>query len=176
MWQFEKQNVPPKLFFLTLFREFVTNDQYVIAGTVYSCNYPYGRLQVYKLSISTGIQVSLSLSLYRNWYCWIAERYTVWHKIIGVQSRNKCSLWNVERKEWPHTPTPPTPPTRHTPHTPHTSDFLPDFQPPKMHFFVTKCHIFCHRCIRKIINSLLRVRSKKWSKIKQPIYWFKIAF
>jgi hypothetical protein len=21
-------------------------------------------------------------------------------KIVGVQSRNKCSLWNVERKEW----------------------------------------------------------------------------
>jgi hypothetical protein len=20
--------------------------------------------------------------------------------IVGVQSRNKCSLWNVERKEW----------------------------------------------------------------------------
>jgi hypothetical protein len=33
------------------------------------------------------------------------------NKIVGVQSRNKCSLWNVERKEWPHTPTPPTPPT-----------------------------------------------------------------
>jgi hypothetical protein len=22
------------------------------------------------------------------------------YKIVGVQSRNKCSLWNVERKEW----------------------------------------------------------------------------
>jgi hypothetical protein len=22
------------------------------------------------------------------------------NKIVGVQSRNKCSLWNVKRKEW----------------------------------------------------------------------------
>jgi hypothetical protein len=54
-------------------------------------------------------------------------------KIVGVQSRNKCSLWNVERKEWagpphrPHRPHPPHPPHPlhtphpHTPHNPHTS-------------------------------------------------------
>jgi hypothetical protein len=35
-------------------------------------------------------------------------------KIVGVQSRNKCSLWNVERKEWAATP---PPPPSHTPHT-----------------------------------------------------------
>jgi hypothetical protein len=41
------------------------------------------------------------------------------NKIVGVQSRNKCSLGNVER-----TPHPPHPPhTPHTPHTPHRKKF-----------------------------------------------------
>jgi hypothetical protein len=28
-----------------------------------------------------------------------ASRVCIYLKIVGVQSRNKCSLWNVERKE-----------------------------------------------------------------------------
>jgi hypothetical protein len=28
------------------------------------------------------------------------QTFYKFHKIVGVQSRNKCSLGNVERKEW----------------------------------------------------------------------------
>jgi hypothetical protein len=49
------------------------------------------------------------------------------NKIVGVQSRNKCSLWNVERKDTPHTPTPPHPHTSQTPHTPHTPSIIQEY-------------------------------------------------
>jgi hypothetical protein len=32
------------------------------------------------------------------------------------------------------------------------------FDPPNLHFFTQICSLFCHRCIRKIINSLRYVR------------------
>jgi hypothetical protein len=62
---------------------------------------------------------------------------TIYYKIVGVQSRNKCSLWNVERKEWagtcsfnPHTPTHTTHPT-HPTHPTHTTPLThPSHIPP----------------------------------------------
>jgi hypothetical protein len=47
--------------------------------------------------------------------------------------------------------------------------FLPDFQPPRIHFLLQNRYVFCHRCIRKIINSL-PLRRKIASQFSSSAY------